>query len=132
MKDYEKTESVMELAEKEISIFDLRLEDLVYEKMFVLFERLEPRETKINETKAKLEFKRNELLRTIDFKQELGISTKPTKDDKEAVMKPYLAKLETELEELENTVRFYKLKLNVLNDLISTRKKLLDIEIGNE
>lgn len=111
-------------------IFDLNLEDLVYEKMFLLFERLQPLNNKIADAEVELQTNKDKLLMETDFKKELGITTKPTIADKEAVMRPLLAKYENNLDELTDSKVFYTNKLTILNDLIKTRRLELKIE-GN-
>ena len=110
-------------------IFDLKLEDLVYEKMFLLFERLQPLNNKIAEAEVELQTNKDKLLLETDFKTVLG-ENRPTIAMKEAYMKPLLAEYENKLDELTDSKVFYNNKLTILNDLIKTRRLELKIE-GN-
>lgn len=110
-------------------IFDLKLEDLVYEKMFLLFEKLQPLNNKIAEAEVDLQTNKDKLLLETDFKKELG-ENRPTIAMKEDYMKPLLAEFENKLDELTDSKVFYNNKLTILNDLIKTRRLELKIE-GN-
>lgn len=72
--EYEISESAREMGISK-SIFNLSLDDLVYEKMFLMFEKISPLEKTLFNTKQDLKNKKDELLRTIDFKKELNITT---------------------------------------------------------
>ena len=110
-------------------IFDLKLEDLVYEKMFILFEKLQPLNNKIAEAEVELQTNKDKLLLETDFKKELG-ENRPTIAMKEAYMKPLLAEYEDKVDELTDSKVWYNNKLTILNDLIKTRRLELKIE-GN-
>lgn len=111
-----------------MNLFKMDLEQLIYEKMFVLFEKLAPLNVNLKDAEVKLTMEKEELLRTLDFKKELGITTKPTIADKEAVMRPFLAKLEDKVEEYEKDIAFYKNKIVIINDLIKMQRLQLRME----
>ena len=110
-----------------VSIFDLQLEDLIFEKMFLLFQKLQPAMLNLEDAKVELQFNKDKLLMETDFKTELGES-RPTIAMKEAYMKPHLAEFEEKVSTNEEMVTFYKDKLNILNDLIKAQRTLLNIE----
>lgn len=127
--EYEISESAKEMGITK-SIFNLSLDDLVYEKMFIMFEKLNPLEKDLFKAKQDLKAKKDELLRTIDFKKELNITTKPTIADKDAVMKPHLKEFEDKINTANEEIKKYKDKLVIINDLIDNKRVQLKIEGG--
>lgn len=127
--EYEISESAKEMGIIK-SIFNLSLDDLVYEKMFIMFEKQNPLEKDLSNAKQDLKAKKDELLRTIDFKKELNITTKPTIADKDAVMKPHLKEFEDKINTANENIKKYKDKLVIINDLINNKRVLLKVEGG--
>lgn len=127
--EYEISESAKEMGIIK-SIFNLSLDDLVYEKMFIMFEKLNPLEKDLVKAKQDLKAKKDELLRTIDFKKELNITTKPTIADKDAVMKPHLQEFEDKINTANEEIKKYKDKLVIINDLIDNKRVQLKVEGG--
>ena len=127
--EYEISESAKEMGIMK-SIFNLSLDDLVYEKMFIMFEKLNPLEKDLVKAKQDLKAKKDELLRTIDFKKELNITTKPTIADKDAVMKPHLKVFEDKINTANEDIKKYKDKLVIINDLINNKRVQLKVEGG--
>lgn len=127
--EYEISESAKEMGIIK-SIFNLSLDDLVYEKMFIMFEKLNPLEKDLVKAKQDLKAKKDELLRTIDFKKELNITTKPTIADKDAVMKPHLKEFEDKINTANEDIKKYKDKLVIINDLINNKRVQLKVEGG--
>ncbi|MBQ8017483.1 MAG: hypothetical protein IJ258_05185 [Methanobrevibacter sp.] len=127
--EYEISESAREMGISK-SIFNLSLDDLVYEKMFLMFEKISPLEKTLFNTKQDLKNKKDELLRTIDFKKELNITTKPTIADKDAVMKPHLQEFEDKINTANEDIKKYKDKLVIINDLIDNKRVQLKVEGG--
>ena len=127
--EYEISERAKEMGIMK-SIFNLSLDDLVYEKMFIMFEKLNPLEKDLFKAKQDLKAKKDELLRTIDFKKELNITTKPTIADKDAVMKPHLKEFEDKINTANEEIKKYKDKLVIINDLIDNKRVQLKIEGG--
>lgn len=111
----------------DVNIMDLQLMDLIFEKMFLLFQRLQPAMKDLESAKIELQNNKDKLLLETDFKTELGES-RPTVAMKEAYMKPLLATFEEEVDKYNDLVMFYKDKVNVLNDLIKAQRTLLAIE----
>lgn len=127
--EYEISESAKEMGIIK-SIFNLSLDDLVYEKMFIMFEKLNPLEKDLVKAKQDLKAKKDELLRTIDFKKELNITTKPTIADKDAVMKPHLQEFEDKINTANEDIKKYKDKLVIINDLINNKRVQMKVEGG--
>ena len=127
--EYEISESAKEMGIVK-SIFNLSLDDLVYEKMFILFEKQNPLEKDLIKAKQDLKLKKDELLRTIDFKKELNITTKPTIADKDAVMKPHLQEFEDKINTANEDIKKYKDKLVIINDLINNKRVQMKVEGG--
>ena len=127
--EYEISESAKEMGIMK-SIFNLSLDDLVYEKMFLMFEKISPLEKTLFNTKQDLKNKKDELLRTIDFKKELNITTKPTIADKDAVMKHHLKEFEDKINTANEDIKKYTDKLVIINDLINNKRVQLKVE-GN-
>ena len=127
--EYEISESAKEMGIMK-SIFNLSLDDLVYEKMFIMFEKLNPLEKDLVKAKQDLKAKKDELLRTIDFKKELNITTKPTIADKDAVMKPHLQEFEDKINTANEDIKKYKDKLVIINDLIGNKRVQMKVEGG--
>ena len=127
--EYEISESAKEMGIMK-SIFNLSLDDLVYEKMFIMFEKLNPLEKDLVKAKQDLKAKKDELLRTIDFKKELNITTKPTIADKDAVMKPQLQEFEDKINTANEDIKKYKDKLVIINDLINNKRVQMKVEGG--
>ena len=127
--EYEISESAREMGISK-SIFNLSLDDLVYEKMFLMFEKISPLEKTLFNTKQDLKNKKDELLRTIDFKKELNITTKPTIADKDAVMKHHLKEFEDKINTANEDIKKYTDKLVIINDLIDNKRVQLKVEGG--
>lgn len=127
--EYEISESAKEMGIMK-SIFNLSLDDLVYEKMFIMFEKLNPLEKDLVKAKQDLKAKKDELLRTLDFKKELNITTKPTIADKDAVMKPHLQEFEDKINTANEDIKKYKDKLVIINDLINNKRVQMKVEGG--
>lgn len=121
---YMKAESTGEV---DVNIMDLQLMDLIFEKMFLLFQRLQPAMKDLENAKIELQNNKDKLLLETNFKKELGES-RPTIAMKEAYMKPLLSKFEDKVDEYNDLVVFYKDKINVVNDLIKAQRTLLTIE----
>lgn len=109
------------------SIFDLKLEDLVFEKMVLMFEKYNPAVKKLDTAKIDLQMQKDKLLLETDFKTELNES-RPTVAMKEAYIKPLVAKFEDKVDECKDQVEYYKSKLAIVNDLIKNRRIELKIE----
>lgn len=109
------------------SIFDLNLEQLIYEKMFLLFEKVTVLNNKISTAEVELQVTKDKMLLETDFAKELD-EKRPTIAMKEAYMKPFLADIENKIDELKSEYDFYKTKIIILNDLIKTRRMELKIE----
>ena len=127
--EYEISESAKEMGIMK-SIFNLSLDDLVYEKMFIMFEKQNPLEKDLIKVKQDLKAKKDELLRIIDFKKELNITTKPTIADKDAVMKPHLKEFEDKINTANEDIKKYKDKLVIINDLINNKRVQMKVEGG--
>ncbi|WP_458454395.1 hypothetical protein [Methanobrevibacter sp.] len=108
-------------------IFELKLEGCIYEKMFLLFEKLQPVQNQLEDAKIDVEIKKHKLLLETDFSKALG-KTRTNKEEREAYIKPLLADEENLVDELENLKVFYTNKINILNDLINMKRTLLKIE----
>ena len=109
------------------SIFYLNIEELVYEKMVVMFEKLQPLEKELFDAKNNLTMQKQKLIRETNFEKELG-KTRTNKDEREAYIKPLLVDYENKVDELQDKVTCYKTKLEILNDLIKVRRTQLKIE----
>lgn len=116
-------------AQGDYSIFNLNLEQLIFEKMVLLFEKLQPAQVNLEKAKLNLQAEKDKLLMETDFQTELGES-RPTVAMKEAWMKPRLLYYETEVDNYNSDVVFYKNKLNIINDLIKHKRLLLQVEGG--
>ena len=116
-------------AQGDYSIFNLNLEQLIFEKMVLLFEKLQRLQNDLKFAEIELKDRKDTLLLETDFKKELGES-RPTIAMKEAWMKPHLDKLEAKVERINNDVVFYKNKLTIINDLIKHKRLLLQVEGG--
>lgn len=95
-----------------------------------MFEKISPLEKTLFNTKQDLKNKKDELLRTIDFKKELNITTKPTIADKDAVMKHHLKEFEDKINTANEDIKKYTDKLVIINDLINNKRVQLKVE-GN-
>ena len=124
---YRVTESLLDSQNLLIDIFDLNLEQLIFEKMFILFQRLDVAETNLEDSKVELLLKKEKLMLETDFDEVLG-KTKHNKDEREAWMRPHLTKFEDNVDTFKHDIKFYKNKLNILNDLISMKRNLLKVE----
>ena len=124
---YELSESKLELTETKTSIFKLDLQELIYEKMFLLFEKLQVNENKLAEAEIDLQICKDKLLLETDFNEVLGKS-RTNQAERDAYMKPFLAEHENKIDEYNTVVKFYKTKLNIINDLITAKRTLLTIE----
>lgn len=109
------------------SIFDLKLEDLVYEKMVLMFEKYNPAVKNLDTAKIDLQMQKDKLLLETDFKTVLNES-RPTVAMKEAYIKPLVAQFEDKVDECKDQVEYYKSKLAIVNDLIKNRRIELKIE----
>lgn len=110
-----------------VSIMDLKLQDLIFEKMYLLFQKLQPAMKNLESAKIELQDKKDDLLLNTDFKEKLNES-RPTIAMKEAYIKPLVIKQQQKVDKFEDSVTFYKNKLNIINDLIKAQRTLLDIE----
>ena len=124
---YELSESKLELTEQKVSLFKLDLQELIYEKMFLLFEKLQVNENKLAEAEIDLQICKDKLLLETDFSEVLGKS-RTNQGERDAYMKPFLAEHENKIDEYNTVVKFYKTKLNIINDLITAKRTLLTIE----
>lgn len=113
--------------ESEKSIFDLNLEQLVYEKMFIMFELLQPAQKRHDDFKVELQVNKDRLLLETDFKEVLG-ETRPTVAMKEAYMKPLLADIKNKIDVEDEIITFYLDKIAIINDLIKNKRLMLEIE----
>lgn len=129
LKDYE----ICETARGDglcISIFNLDLRNLIYEKMYIMYEKITPMKEELFKSKIAHKTKKDDLLRNTDFKEVLGITTKPTIADKEAVMAPSLKPYEDTIKSFEDDIKFYEDKIVILNDLIKAKR--LEKKLENE
>lgn len=126
LKDFEKLEYI---EGADISLFGANLEQLTYEKMFILFQRLQPALNDLKQAQISLENTRDKILLETDFKKELN-ENRPTIAMKEAYMKPLIAAYENKVEEHEETVEYYKNKITIINDLIRNARLMLKIEVA--
>lgn len=124
--NYQLCESIFNKTGEIVSIMNLQLEQLIFEKMYLLFEKLRISENNLESAKIELEIEKNRLLLETDFEKELGKS-RTNKDERMAVIKPFLAKFEEEVDNENSNVIFYKDKLSVINDLIKKERLLLRI-----
>jgi len=120
-------ESKQDMFGQTVSIMDLQLKDLIFEKMYLLFQKLQPAMKNLESAKIELKDKKDDLLLNTDFKEKLNES-RPTIAMKEAYIKPLVIKQQQKVDGFEDTVTFYKNKLNILNDLIKAQRTLLSIE----
>ena len=120
-------ESKLQETGKIVSIFNLDLEAVIYEKMYILFEVYQKLEYELEEVKIELQIKKEKLLLETDFKTILD-SNRPTIAEKDAYMRPFLAELEDKVDEKDKELKWYKNKLKILNDLIGSKRLLLEIE----
>lgn len=127
IEDYELSESKQELHNTTVSIMDLKLEDLIYEKMYLLFEKLQPSLNKLESSKINYKIAKEKLLLETDFKKELN-ENRVTVSMKEAYITPLLTPHQVSIDKSNDDVVFYKNKLNILNDLIKHQRLLLEIE----
>ena len=111
----------------EVSIFDLRINDLVFEKMFLLFQKLMPLQKELSKSKSEEQYKRNDLLLKLDFPSLTG-EKRPTIAMKDSILDKELEKELSDIDVLTEKVEFYKNKLKIINDLISNARLLLKIE----
>lgn len=121
MKRYEKTESILE---EDVSIFQLDLDGLIYEKMFIVFEKISIAQKHKSKLKMELADKKIELLLTLDFEKELG-KTRSNKEERDAIIKPYIAHFEEEIQTLQEEIEFYTNKVQIINDLIKMKESEL-------
>ena len=124
---YRVAESLLDSQNLLIDIFDLNLEKLIFEKMFILFQRLDVAETNLETEKINLLIVKEKLMLETNFNEVLG-KTRHNKDEREAWMRPHLVKFEDKIDAFEHDIKFYKNKLNILNDLISMKRNLLKVE----
>ena len=110
-----------------ISIFDLNLEDVIFEKMFLMFDKLEPLNKQVLCAEVELKIQKDKLLLETDFETILN-KKRPTIAEKEAYMRPELSKYEDAVDDLKEQIRFYKDKLVIINDLVKAKALSLKIE----
>lgn len=127
MEDYAVCEFKKENDAVEVSVFDLNINDLVFEKMFLLFQKLMPLQKELSEVKAEEQNKRNEFLLKLDFATLTG-EKRPTVAMKDSIMDKKLEKELSDIGVLTEKVEFYKNKIKIVNDLISNARLLLKIE----
>jgi len=122
-------ENKFEMTGAKVSIFDLQLQDLIFEKMFIMFQKLQPANKNVAQTKAELQVAKDDLLMQTNFKEVLGES-RPTVAMKEAWINKQtsIKDLTDKLNSYEEDVQTYKDKVNILNDLIKAQRTLLAIE----
>lgn len=120
-------ESKQDMFGQTVSIMDLQLKDLIFEKMYLLFQKLQPAIKDLETAKIDLQVNKDKFLLETDFEKELGKS-RTNKDERMAVIKPLLAPFEDKVDEFNDKVIFYKNKLEILNDLIKAQRTLLSIE----
>lgn len=113
----------------EFSIFNLNLEQLIFEKMILLFEKMQPAQNDLKSAVIELSTTKNNLFMEIDFKKELSES-RPTVAMKEAYIEPQIAEYKDKVDTAQEKVDFYKNKLNIINDLIKHKRLLLQVEGG--
>lgn len=128
MKEYMKTENEFK---PNCNLFDLNLEDLIMEKMFLLFEKLQPLNNSLKEVTIKYEIEHDKLLMETDFETVLAVK-RPTIAMKEAYIKPFTADLQDKIDEQNEQITKYKDKINIINDLIKMRRLELKIEANLE
>ena len=121
--DYLKCEFKLE-AGVTTSILNLNLEELVYEKMYLMFEKLAPANANLEKCKIKLQLKSDVILLETDFKK-LGLTNEKMRN---AYVKPLVAEFEDRVDLAKEKVVYYKAKLEIINDLIQTRSLELKIE----
>lgn len=127
MPEYLVCETVRNQTGDIVSIMDLQLPQLIFEKMYLLFEKLRIHENNLETLKVKLQKDKDALLLETDFKKELGES-RPTVAMKEAYIKQFTGDTEKQIEDSNAQVTFYKDKLAIINDLIRKERLLLEIE----
>lgn len=127
MEDYAVCEFKKENDAVEVTIFDLNINDLVFEKMFLLFQKLMPLQKELSKVKADEQNKRNDLLLKLDFATLTG-EKRPTVAMKDSIMDKKLEKELSDIGVLTEKVEFYKNKIKIVNDLISNARLLLKIE----
>ena len=125
--DWEVCESKQDMFAQTVSIMDLQLKDLIFEKMYLLFQKLQPAMSNLEYAEIELKTEENKLLLETDFEKELGKS-RTNKDERNAFIKPLLSKYEEKVDDLDYEVKFYKNKIEILNDLIKAQRTLLTIE----
>ena len=123
---YQIAESLLQ-ADLNVCIFDLNLEQLIFEKMYILFEKYQKVQKQKDAVEVNMQQCKDKLLLEIDFEKELE-KKRPTIAEKDAYMKPHLQKFEEDLEKLSYDLQFYKNKLAIINDLIKSRRLMLKIE----
>lgn len=109
------------------NIFDLQLEDLIYEKMFIMFEKQMPQQRTLHNLKCELQDKKDKIISETDFSKVLGKS-RTNQAEREAYMKPQLADLQSKIDELEKTIKYYENKIIIINDLIRYKRTQLKIQ----
>ena len=109
------------------NIFDCTLEQLIYEKMYLMFEVQMPLDEKLFTAKCELQTAKDKLINETDFSKELGKS-RTNQAEREAYMKPYLAEYEEKVNELTKKVKYYENKILIVNDLIRYKRTALKIE----
>lgn len=124
---YMVSESKQQYYNQIINIMGLNLEDLIFEKMFILFEKLTKCQTDAETAKIELQLTRSKLLMETDFSAVLGKS-RTNKEEREAYMKPHLAEYKEAVEQAEAQTKFYKNKIKILNDLIKAKALALELE----
>lgn len=117
-------ESIEDMKNIKISLFDLNLEELVYEKMSILFEKLYQANNNLEDAKVNLQIETDKILLETDFKS-LGLTNEKMR---QAHIKTLTTGLEDKVDEKKEIVQFYKNKLTIINDLITVRKLELKIE----
>lgn len=127
MEDYVVCEFKKENDAVEVSVFDLNINDLVFEKMFLLFQKLMPLQKELSKVKAEEQNKRNDYLLKLDFATLTG-EKRPTVAMKDSIMDKKLEKELSDINKLTEKVEFYKNKIKIVNDLISNARLLLKIE----
>lgn len=124
--NFQELESVTRADGKAVTLFEVSLECLIYEKGNLLFSKLFVLEEDLFLEKLNLKEQQENLLLKTNWNKELG-KAKPTIAEKDAWMSPKLKPFNDKIHDLEVRIKFYKNKLTIINDLISLRKTEMKI-----
>ena len=109
------------------SIFNLNLEELIYEKMTILYEHQFKLEKDLFDKEIELQTTKDKIILETDFAKAIGKS-RPNQADREAYIRPTIAPIENEIDNLKRDIAFYKHKIIIINDLIKARRVQLQID----